>query len=65
VMTLGAGSPPFHLPECSPAALPIHVILPTQMLSLALAKLRGIEIDRFIHTSKVTATKEAKNYSVL
>jgi hypothetical protein len=52
---MGAGSPPFSLPACPAAALPILEILPAQMLSLSLAELQGIEAGRFLHASKVTA----------
>ncbi len=48
------GSPPFKLPLCVPAALPIMEILPAQLLSLALAKRQGIQAGSFVHISKVT-----------
>jgi glucosamine--fructose-6-phosphate aminotransferase (isomerizing) len=51
---LEGGSPPFQLPSCPYPALPILEILPAQIISLALAQLRGIEAGRFVHANKVT-----------
>ena len=45
---------PFQLPPCSPEVLPFLEILPAQMISLALAGLKGIEPGRFRYASKVT-----------
>jgi glutamine---fructose-6-phosphate transaminase (isomerizing) len=53
----GIGSPPFGLPNCPEAALPILEILPAQMISLALAEIMGIEAGHFMHTAKVTSTE--------
>jgi glucosamine--fructose-6-phosphate aminotransferase (isomerizing) len=51
---MGEGSPPFNLPECSVAALPILEIQFAQMVSLALAELQDFEAGKFVHASKVT-----------
>ncbi|HJT00376.1 MAG TPA: SIS domain-containing protein [Terriglobales bacterium] len=45
---------PLRLPEVSPALRPILEILPTQMISLALAALTGIEAGKFRKATKVT-----------
>jgi glucosamine--fructose-6-phosphate aminotransferase (isomerizing) len=57
LVSIGAGLPPFRLPDCSPAALPILEIQAAQLLSLALAELQGIEAGQFIHASKVTTVE--------
>jgi glucosamine--fructose-6-phosphate aminotransferase (isomerizing) len=54
VVGMDDGSPPFHLPICQPPAMPILEIQCAQMISLALAKIQGIEAGRFIHANKVT-----------
>jgi glutamine---fructose-6-phosphate transaminase (isomerizing) len=54
---IAKGSPPFNLPECPLAALPLLEIQFAQMVSLALAKLRGIEAGKFLHASKVTTVE--------
>jgi glucosamine--fructose-6-phosphate aminotransferase (isomerizing) len=54
VVGMADGSPPFHLPICQPPAMPILEIQCAQMISLALAKIQGIEAGRFIHANKVT-----------
>ena len=45
---------PLRLPSASPAVRPILEILPTQMISLALAALTGIEAGKFRKATKVT-----------
>jgi glucosamine--fructose-6-phosphate aminotransferase (isomerizing) len=45
---------PFALPGAPEVALPLLEILPAQMLSLALARMRGHEAGRFERASKVT-----------
>jgi glutamine---fructose-6-phosphate transaminase (isomerizing) len=45
---------PLRLPQVSPALRPILEILPTQMISLALAALTGIEAGKFRKATKVT-----------
>ena len=54
LVSMGAGSAPFHLPVCPDPALPILEILAAQMVSLALAEIQGFEAGRFIHANKVT-----------
>ncbi|HEU5337075.1 MAG TPA: SIS domain-containing protein [Terriglobales bacterium] len=45
---------PMRLPAASPALQPILEILPTQMISLALATLTGVEAGKFRKATKVT-----------
>ena len=45
---------PVRLPAASPALRPILEILPTQMISLALAALTGVEAGKFRKATKVT-----------
>ena len=45
---------PMRLPAASPALRPILEILPTQMVSLALATLTGVEAGKFRKATKVT-----------
>lgn len=47
----------FRLPEVPAAALPILEILPAQMLSVGIARRKGIEPGMFIVNTKVTATE--------
>ncbi len=44
----------FTLPACPDEALPILEILPVQMITLALADLRGIEAGKFRFGNKIT-----------
>lgn len=44
----------FSLPVCSEAALPIMEILPVQLVTLALADLRGIQAGKFSFGNKIT-----------
>lgn len=57
VVGMGIVESPFQLPDCPVAALPILEIETAQMVSLALAQLKGIEAGKFVHASKVTATE--------
>lgn len=50
----GAGTGVWRLPSCLPQALPILEILPVQMMTLALGKLRRIEPGSFSRATKVT-----------
>lgn len=45
---------PFDLPVCATPALPILEILPVQLMTLALAEIKGIQPGRFERASKVT-----------
>jgi glucosamine 6-phosphate synthetase-like amidotransferase/phosphosugar isomerase protein len=45
---------PMRLPEAPAALRPILEILPTQMISLALAALTGVEAGKFRKATKVT-----------
>jgi glucosamine--fructose-6-phosphate aminotransferase (isomerizing) len=47
----------FRLPEVPAAAMPIIEILPAQMLSVGIARRKGIEPGMFIVNTKVTATE--------
>ncbi len=47
----------YALPPCSPAALPLLEILPVQMMTLALAKIKHITAGSFTLGSKVTTTE--------
>ncbi len=47
----------FRIPEVYPCLLPIVEILPVQMMSLALAAIKGHEAGRFSLASKVTGTE--------
>jgi glucosamine--fructose-6-phosphate aminotransferase (isomerizing) len=48
---------PFRLPKAPESVRPILEILPVQMVTLALAALRGREAGRFTYASKVTTTE--------
>ncbi|MEN6478946.1 MAG: SIS domain-containing protein [Anaerolineales bacterium] len=50
----GVGTGVWALPACLPQALPILEILPVQMMTLALGKLRQIEPGSFSRATKVT-----------
>jgi glucosamine--fructose-6-phosphate aminotransferase (isomerizing) len=52
-----AGAGVFDLPPCPPQALPVLEILPVQMMTLALARLRHMTPGSFTVASKVTATE--------
>ena len=47
----------FRLPEVAAVAMPILEILPAQMLSVGLARRKGIEPGKFFVNTKVTATE--------
>ncbi len=47
----------FRLPQMPAVALPIIEILPAQMLSVGIARRKGIEPGKFIVNTKVTATE--------
>jgi glucosamine--fructose-6-phosphate aminotransferase (isomerizing) len=51
------GECPYWLPRVSPSLLPILEILPTQMLTLALAAMKGRRPGQFRLASKVTTTE--------
>lgn len=55
VSTNGEG--PFRLPAVPESVVPIVEILPAQMMTLALAALRGHEAGRFSRATKITATE--------
>jgi glucosamine--fructose-6-phosphate aminotransferase (isomerizing) len=46
--------PTILLPETSDLTRPLMEILPMQMLTLAMAKRRGVEAGKFRHVSKIT-----------
>jgi glucosamine--fructose-6-phosphate aminotransferase (isomerizing) len=48
---------PFRLPAAPWAALPLLEILPAQMMTLALAALKGHEAGKFTRATKITATE--------
>ncbi len=50
----GADEPVFRLPETPPMRAPLFEALPIEMVSLALASLRGLTPGIFNHASKVT-----------
>ncbi len=54
VVEEGTATEVFTLPPVPPVALPLLEILPAQMISLALARLRGHEAGTFTHAHKVT-----------
>ena len=56
-VVVAEGLPPFNLPLCPQPAMPILEIQFAQMVSLALARLRGIEAGKFLHASKITVTE--------
>lgn len=54
IITQSANLDVFALPHVSPAARPLLEILPAQMMTLALAKLRGHEAGQFTLAQKIT-----------
>jgi glucosamine--fructose-6-phosphate aminotransferase (isomerizing) len=57
VIQEGRTENPFDLPGSSIPLLPILEILPAQMISLALARIQGIEPGKFDHIRKVTTAE--------
>jgi glucosamine--fructose-6-phosphate aminotransferase (isomerizing) len=54
---MGNGSGPFDLPQAPERLRPILEILPVEMMTLALARLRGRTAGNFERGSKVTTTE--------
>lgn len=57
VIDRNASSAAFRLPQVPPGILPIVELLPTQMISIALAALRGHDPGRFQKITKVTTVE--------